>query len=194
LTMLFAGHETTVMALCWTLHLLSHHPAEDARLREEVSSVLGGRLPTAADLDRLGFARQILHEAMRLYPPAWALTRRVLDDDEICGFPIQRGAVVIVSPWITHRLPELWEQPEEFVPERFAPGRAKPLPRFAYFPFLGGPHQCIGMQFALMEAQLALITLIQRFRFTPFPLIPVMPKPATTLRPRFGLYLILERA
>jgi cytochrome P450 len=194
LTMLFAGHETTAMTLCWALHLLALHPHEDARLRHELDCVLGGRPPTVADLNQLGFTRMVLHEALRLYPPAWALTRRVRGDDEIGGFPIPGGALVTVSPWITHRRPGLWENPETFMPERFASNRAAALPRFAYFPFLGGPHQCIGMQLALLEAQLMLVTLVQHFRFKSFPLIPVIPEPSITLRPRFGLYFFLQPA
>lgn len=194
MTMFFAGSETTAAALTWTFYLLAAHPEAQARLRAELDARVGSRAPKAADVEHLDYARMVLEEAMRLYPPAWSISRRAAEDDSIGGHRIPAGGVALVSPWITHRLPELWDNPDEFVPERFAPGRAESLPRFAYFPFLGGPRQCVGAQYSNLEASILLATLIQRFRFKLFPLLPVHPEPWVTLRPRGGLRLIVKNA
>ena len=196
-TMLLAGHETTAVTLAWALYLLSQHPDVEARLREELRDVLGGpggRPPTYEDLDRLEYTRMVIDETLRLYPPIWALNRHVAEDTELGGYPLTRGMIILTSPWVTHRSPAIWEAPEAFRPERFAAGRKEALPRYAYFPFIGGARQCIGNHFALMEAQLVLATLYQRYHFALWPGHPVEPEPVLTLRPKHGMRMRIELA
>jgi len=187
MTMLLAGHETTSNALAWTFHLLSRHPFAAHRVRTELAEVLGGRPPTVGDLPRLAYSRMVIEEAMRLYPPVWSFSRTPREPDNIQGFDVPAGSVVVLSPWITHRHPGLWEEPERFDPERFTPERSARRPRFAYLPFAAGPRQCIGSGFAMTEAQLVLATLAQRFRFEPADDREVVPEALVTLRPRDGL-------
>lgn len=196
-TMLLAGHETTAVTLSWALYLLSQNPDVEARLREELRNVLGGlngRPPTYEDLDRLEYTRMVIDETLRLYPPIWGLNRHVAEDTELGGYPLTRGTIVLMSPWVTHRSPAIWEEPEAFRPERFAAGRKEALPRYAYFPFIGGARQCIGNHFALMEAQLVLATLYQRYHFALWPGHPVAPEPVLTLRPKHGMKMRIELA
>jgi cytochrome P450 len=192
MTLMLAGHETTAMTLSWTLSLLSRNPAARRSLESEVDGVLAGRLPTTDDLPRLPYTRMVIEEAMRLYPPAWAVTRSVAADDEIDGFAIPAGSITMISPYVTHRDLALWDNPEGFDPERFAPARDADRPRYAYFPFGGGPHLCIGAGFAMMEAPLILATLAQRLRLDLLPGHPVQIEPLVTLRPRGGLPMILR--
>jgi cytochrome P450 len=192
-TFMVAGHETTAMSLAWTWHLLSGHPAVERRLHAELETVLGSRPPTLDDLPALAYCRMILDEAMRLYPPAWATARESYHDDVIGGFHVPARTAVTVSPYVTHRLPELWEHPEGFDPERFSPERSAGRPDYAYFPFGGGPRGCIGRQFALMEGHLVLATIAQRYRLEGVPGHPVEPDPILTLRPRHGILMSLRR-
>ncbi len=187
LTLLLAGHETTANLLSWTWYLLSTHPLAAARLRAELARVLSGRLPLMGDLPRLAYTRMVLDEALRLYPPAWIVSRAPIADDVIDGYAIPAGAVVTLSPYATHRHPEFWDNPEGFDPERFTPERVAARPRFAYFPFGGGPRQCIGNGFALQEAALVLATVAQRYRLDLVPGHAVVAQPLITLRPRGGL-------
>jgi cytochrome P450 len=185
-TILLAGHETTAMALSWTFYLLSKSPPVRRRLQAELGEVLGGRSATLADLPKLRYLRMVIEESMRLYPPAWAVFRSATGDDVVDGFAIPAGSIVIISPYVTHRLPSLWEDPEGFDPERFAtedPNR----PRYAYYPFGGGPHLCIGNNFAMLEAQLVLATVAQHYRLDVVPGHPVEPEPLITLRPKEGV-------
>jgi cytochrome P450 len=193
LTMLLAGHETTATTLGWIWALLEKHPRAEARLHEELNAVLGGRLPTVEDVPRLTYTRMVVEEAMRLYPPGFIFSRKVVEDDVICGFRIPGGTCVDISPYVTHRHPSAWEQPEEFLPERFAPEQAAQRPRYAYFPFSGGPRQCIGNSFALMEAQLIVATVAQSFRPRAAPGYKLTPEALITLRPGGGLPMHLER-
>jgi cytochrome P450 len=192
-TMMVAGHETTATTLSWVWALLHQHPEVEAKVHAEVDSVLAGRTPGLEDLPRLPYVRMVVDEALRLYPPVYVLSRKVLKDDELCGFRIRGGASVDISPYATHRLPELWEEPEQFRPERFAPEQAAGRPRFAYFPFIAGPRQCIGNAFALMEAQLIIACVSQRFRPRMVPGYTPTPEPLVTLRPVGGLPMHLER-
>ncbi|MFN2546921.1 MAG: cytochrome P450 [Myxococcales bacterium] len=185
MTIFLAGHETTANALAWTWLLLSRYPAALRELREELSQVLGGRSPTADDLPRLKFTRMLLEESMRLYPPAWIIARSASGADEIGGYSIPAGSIVFVAPYVVHRHPKYWSDPEGFDPHRFE----KEPPRGAYFPFGGGPRQCIGNGFAMMEAQLVLATMAQRVKFELVPGHPVEPEPSITLRPKFGLLM-----
>ncbi|MGW7574763.1 cytochrome P450 [Streptomyces sp. NPDC054765] len=163
LIFLLAGHETTATSLAFTLHLLARHPEEQARVREEIGRVLGDRTPTAADLDRLPYLTQALKESMRLYPAAPVVSRRAVAATEIGGFRIPAGADVVVAPWVTHRHPELWEDPERFDPRRFAPEREAERHRYAWFPFGGGPRACIGQHFSMLESVLALAVLLRAY-------------------------------
>ncbi|MFE0375561.1 cytochrome P450 [Streptomyces inhibens] len=163
LIFLLAGHETTATSLAFTLHLLARHPEEQARVREEIDRVLAGRTPTAADLDRLPYVTQALKESMRLYPAAPVVSRRAVEATEIGGFRIPAGADVVVAPWVTHRNPRLWEDPERFDPRRFAPEREAERHRYAWFPFGGGPRACIGQHFSMLESVLALAMLLRSY-------------------------------
>jgi len=192
MTIFLAGHETTATALSWTCYLLSRHPDAEQRLHAEVDEVLGGRTPTVEDLHRLAYTRMVLSESLRFYPSGWLFSRSPLVDDEIDGVTIPRGTLVLYSPYVTHRLPTLWENPERFIPERFMPERIAGLPRYAYIPFGAGPRQCIGNHFALMEAQLILVMIAQRYRLLLAPGARVEPQPALTLRPRYGLPMTLS--
>jgi len=183
-TFLLAGHETTANALVWSWHLLSRHPAVAARLRDEAADALGGGAPMPDDLPRLTYVRMVLEEAMRLYPPVWVVDRNAIAEDAIGGFRIRPGTLVMLSQYVTHRHPAFWPQPERFDPERFAPAAVRQRPRFAYFPFAGGPRSCIGGQFAMTEATLLLAGLAGRFELSPVPGHPVEPNPSVTLRPR----------
>jgi cytochrome P450 len=191
-TLLIAGHETTAVALSWAWSLLSEHADVERRLHEELDRVLGGRIPTINDLPNLPYSRMVLEETLRLYPPAWSFSRNAAEDDEIGGYRVPKGTVVLVSPYTMHRHPAFWERPEAFDPERFTPERSAGRPRFAYFPFGGGPRQCIGNQFAMLEAQLVLATVAQRCRLRVVPGHPVEPEPLITLRLKHGLLVTLE--
>ncbi|MFJ9418049.1 cytochrome P450 [Streptomyces sp. NPDC101227] len=163
LIFLLAGHETTATSLAFTLHLLARHPEEQRRVREEADRVLGDRAATAADLDRLPHLTQALKESMRLYPAAPVISRRAVEATEIGGFAIPAGADVVVAPWVTHRDPGLWEDPERFDPRRFTPEREAARHRYAWFPFGGGPRACIGQHFSMLESVLALATLLRSY-------------------------------
>lgn len=192
-TMVLGGHETTATALSWTWGLLDRHPEARARLKAELDRVLGGRLPAAEDFPRLTCTRAVIEESMRLYPPAWILYRRAVENDVVCGYRIHRGAVVAMSPMIFHRHPAYWDRPDDFLPERWAdPEAEKKRPRFAYLPFSGGPRQCIGNNFALMEAVLVLAVLAQRFTPRIADGCELAPRYLVTLTPAAGLPMRIE--
>jgi cytochrome P450 len=192
-TIFMAGHETTSQALSWTWYLLSQHPAVEARLHAELADVLGGRTPCNDDIADLRYTRMVIEESMRLYPPAHTTGRQPLAADEILGHHIPAGAEVLIMPWLIHRKPQLWEDPERFDPERFSPERSAERPRFAYIPFGAGPRICIGAAFAMTEAILILATIAQRYRLHLKPGFLVEPQGLITLRPRYGLQMRLER-
>ncbi|MER7568295.1 cytochrome P450 [Streptomyces sp. NPDC097941] len=158
-----AGHETTATSMTFALHLLARHPEAQARAREEVDRVLGGRTPTADDFDRLEYVHMALKEAMRLYPPSPGISRRATAETEIDGYCIPAGKIVFLSPWVTHRHPAYWQDPEAFAPERFSPELEAERPRYAWFPFGGGPRACIGQYFSMLEAVLAIAVILQAF-------------------------------
>lgn len=193
-TFIGAGHETTAVLLAWVWYLLSQHPDAERRVREEVGHVLAGRVPTFDDLPALRVTRMVIQEALRLYPPVYALARDVAADDEIGGYRIPRGSIVVLSQYITHRHPDVWADPERFDPDRFTPERIAARPRFAWFPFLGGPHQCVGQDFAIMEATLIVAMVVQRYRLALAPGAKVEPKSMLSLRPAGGLPMIASRA
>ena len=187
ITIFMAGHETTALALTWTWYLLSQHPFEEAKLHAELEAVLGGRSPQFEDLPKLVYTRMIIEEAMRLYPPAHTVSRLPLADDRIDNVTIRRGAVVLISPWVLHRHRRLWERPDTFEPERFAPERVAARPRFSYLPFGAGPRICIGAAFAMAEAILILAAIAQHYRLRLAPGHRVEPVGLITLRARHGM-------
>jgi cytochrome P450 len=192
LTIFLAGHETTASLLGWTFYLVGQSPEVKEKLESELAQVLGGRVPSFDDLNQLSYTGQVLHEALRMYPPAWMFARTAIKDDEIGGYPVPAGSMMMLSPYVTHRLPQVWDEPDRFDPERFAPGRDAERPRYAFFPFGGGPRMCIGNNFALMEAPALLAMIMQNFDFKLAEGYPVKSQPAATLRPRPGLYANLR--
>jgi len=195
LTLFGAGHETTATALAWTWYLLCQHPEHYQKVQQEVDRVLQGRTPTYADLARLPYCLQVFKEAMRLYPPAYAFSRRALRDVEIDGYLVPKGWIVLIAPYTLHRREEYFPEPEEFDPERFTPEREKQLPRYAYLPFGAGPRICIGMHFAMMEGHLLLATLAQRVSFSLVPGQTITPDPVhhLTLRPAGEVNVTVKR-
>jgi cytochrome P450 len=192
MTFLLAGHETTALTLSWTWHLLAQHPAVEEKLQAELESVLGGRVPEFSDLPALAFTERVIKESMRLYPPAWSLARTVVSGFELRGYQISAGANVVMSQWIMHRDPRYFTDPEKFDPDRWLPERAQKLPRFAYFPFGGGPRQCIGNSFAMMEAAILLASIAQRFRLRATSNDEIVPVPSFTLRPKHGIQMTAQ--
>jgi cytochrome P450 len=192
ITLFLAGHETTASTLSWTWWLLAQSPAVEARLHAELDAVLGDRAPTLDDLPKLVYAGHVITESLRLYPAAWGLARLAVEDHEIAGYPVTRGMGVTMAQWVVHRDPRWYDAPEEFRPERWENDLLKRLPRFAYFPFGGGPRQCIGNTFALMEATLILATIARKFRLRLVADHPVVPLASITLRPRHGVRVKLE--
>jgi cytochrome P450 len=192
MTMVLAGHETTALALSFALHLLAQHPEVAARLAQEIEAELGDRPATAADLPRLTYADAVIREAMRLYPPAWALGRETIAPCVIGGYDVPTGTQLWVSQWVVHRDRRWFTDPLEFRPERWANDFAKTLPRHAYFPFGGGPRVCIGNAFATMEAVLVLVTLARRFDVSRVDERPLVLVPTVTLRPKHGVPLALR--
>jgi cytochrome P450 len=191
MTFFLAGHETTALALTWTWYLLAQHPEIESRVIDELKEVLNGRSPTIADLQRLRYTEMVVKESMRLYPPAWLLSREAKRDFEVYGYSIRKGAQVLMSQWVMHRDARYFDRPEEFRPERWADEHTKSLPRFAYFPFGGGPRVCIGTSYAMMEAILILATTAQRFHLTLALDQKVTPLPSITLRPKNGVKVIV---
>lgn len=187
MTLFIAGHETTANALTWAFYLLSQNPEAEAKLNAEASAILADRVPTLSDLPRLPYHEMVIREAMRLYPPAWITSREAIAEVEIGGYTIKQGGIVLLSPYLMHRDPRYFDKPETFLPERFAPGWEERLPRYAYFPFGGGPRVCIGNTFAMMEAQLILATVMQRYHLALLAGFQPTPQALVTLRPRDGL-------
>jgi cytochrome P450 len=193
LTLFLAGHETTANALTWSWLLLADHPEVAARLRDELAHVLGGGAPSFDDVPLLVYTRQVLAEAMRLYPPAWIVGRQAIDDCEIGGYTIPAGAMVFASQCLNHRDPRFFEDPLKFDPDRWTPERESALPRYAYFPFGAGVRKCIGESFAWTEGVLVLATLAQQWRMTRIEGGDVPPRALITLRPARPVAMKLGR-
>jgi cytochrome P450 len=192
-TIFVAGHETTATTLAWTWYLLSKHPAVARRVSDELDATLSGRTPAMADLPNLAHTRMVIDEAMRLYPPAWMFARLAIGDDEVCGYRIPAGSMVMLSPYVMHRHPAYWDNPEGFDPERFLPERSADRPKYAYFPFGGGPRLCIGNTFSQIEAQLIVAMVAQTYRLHLLPGHRVEPKPISTLRPYPGVMMTVQK-
>jgi cytochrome P450 len=192
ITLFLAGHETTASTLSWTWWLLAQNPRVEAKLHAELDAVLGDRAPSFDDLARLCYTGHVITESLRLYPAAWGIARLAVEDHEIAGYPVTKGMGVAMAQWVVHRDPRWYDAPEEFRPERWEDDLLKRLPRFAYFPFGGGPRQCIGNTFALMEATLILATIARKFRLRLVPNHSVVPLASITLRPRHGVRVTLE--
>jgi cytochrome P450 len=192
ITLFLAGHETTASTLSWTWWLLARNPAVEAKLHAELDAVLGDRAPSLDDLPRLAYTGHVITESLRLYPAAWGMARLAVEDHEIAGYAVTKGMGVAMAQWVVHRDPRWYDAPGEFRPERWENDLWKRLPRFAYFPFGGGPRQCIGSAFALMEATLILATIARKFQLRLVANHPVAPLASITLRPRHGVRVVLE--
>lgn len=192
MTLIAAGHETAQNSLCWTLYLLAQHPNVHEKLLAELHTVLHGRAPTVKDLAELPYLDWVVNESWRVYPPAWRLGRRAIEPIELDGYRFPKGTIILLHQWVTHKLPELWGDPENFRPERWDPEQMQKLPQGAYFPFGGGPRMCIGMPFAQMEVRLLLATMLQHYNPRIAPNQQIVPLPLVTLRPRYGMRVILQ--
>lgn len=192
-TMLLAGHETTALALCFAVYALSEHPQAAARLRAEIDAQLASRPATLADLPKLKYLEAVVRETLRLYPPAWLIGREIAQPFEIGGYALRPPEQLIMSPYAMHRDPRFFPEPERFLPERWLDARAQALPKFAYFPFGGGPRVCIGNHFALMETQLVLATLVSQLELTVVPGFALELDPVVTLRPACGVRVLVRR-
>jgi cytochrome P450 len=193
MTLFLAGHETTSTALTWTWYLLSQNPDAERRFHDEVTSVLGEGRATIGDVPRLRYTEMVLAESMRLFPPAWIIGRRAIEDYAIDGHTIPRGSLILMSQWVVHRDPRFFDEPLRFDPGRWSADAKETRPKFSYFPFGGGPRVCIGESFAWTEGILLLATLAQRWKMRLLPGHPVQPQALVTLRPKYGLQMIVER-
>lgn len=194
MTLVLAGHETTATALTWGWWLLARHPDVEARLRAEVGTVLQGRRPTVADLPGLAYTRMVVDEVLRLYPPLFFFGRQAIADDVLDGCHVPAGSWVTICPYLTHRHPGFWARPDAFDPEHFAPAAVAARPRYAFYPFGGGPRQCLGADFATLELSLILAMTVQRYRVHVVPGHPVEPRALVTLHPRHGVLVTLSAA
>jgi cytochrome P450 len=192
MTLLIAGHETTAISLSWVWYLLARNSEAEKNLWSELRDVLKGRSPKVEDLPALSYAECVIKEAMRLYPPVWAVVRTVLNDFELGGYRVPAGATIIVSQWVTHRDPRYFDEPEEFKPDRWL-DRKYADAKFVYFPFGAGPRACIGASFAIMETVLVLATIAQRYQIRVPPEVTIQPVPTFTLRPQNGINVVLAR-
>lgn len=192
-TMFLAGHETTANALTWTWFLLGQHPQIQQQLHDEVRGVIGGRKARAADAAKLPLCERVVREGMRLYPPAYVVGRRPMADTEVAGHAMKKGVNVLMSQWVVHRDPRWYDRPEEFDPSRWEGDWQSRIPKYAYFPFGGGPRICIGNTFAMLESILVLATIIQRYEVLPITEPPVAMQPAVTLRPGEPIWMQVRR-
>ncbi len=191
-TLYLAGYETTALTLTWSWYLLSQHPDAERKLVDEWRRVLGGRSPNAEDLTALPYTSAVINEAMRLYPPVYAIGREAMTDLELGGYRVKRGYTILMSQWVNHRDPKYFPESERFLPERWLDGLAARLPKFAYYPFGGGQRLCIGSHFATMEAMIVLATVGQKYKFTLAPDAVIDIKPQITMPPKYGMPATLE--
>jgi cytochrome P450 len=193
MTIFLAGHETTANALTWTWYLVSQHPEVEQQLHAEIDRVLQGRAPTVSDIPSLQYVERVVREAMRLYPPAWIIGRRAVAPYQLGEFPVPARSILVMSPYIIQRDARHYREPERFDPARWTADFSATLPKFAYFPFGGGPRQCIGESFAWMELILVMATLAGKWSLSLVPNHPVEPQAVVTLRTRHGVRMTLAR-
>jgi cytochrome P450 len=193
MTMFLAGHETTANTLAWTWYLLAQNPESEQRMYHEVTSQLKNWPPTKDDLKHLGYTTQVMEEALRLYPPVWAVSRSTIQDDEIGGYHIPAKSTVFFSPYALHRKPGYWQDPEKFDPERFSPQNKPKIQPFTYLPFIEGPRKCLGYHFAMIESPLVMAAVVRKFRLRLVPTHPVALNFTVTLRPKNGIKMVLEK-
>jgi len=193
LTLFLAGQESTANSLVWTWYLISTHPQVGKKIFDEINSVLNGRLPNLDDLGKLSYTQNVFKEALRLYPPAWAVARHVKEDYEVGGYVIPAGADIFMSQYVVHRDPRLYREPDRFIPERWSSDETKDLPRFAYFPFGGGTRRCIGEPFAWMEGVILIATIASKWKMKLVPHQKIVPQALITIRPKNGMNMILEK-
>jgi len=191
ITMFSAGHETSANALAWTIHLLAKHPAIVAKMRAEIQAVVGDKLPGFQNIRQLTYIRQVIDEGMRLYPPVWGISRTAISDDEYRGIKIKKADTVFCLIYNAHHREDLYKNATEFNPDRFTPEKVKAMSKMNYLPFGGGPRLCIGNMFALMEMQLILVGLLQRFDFELIKTQNIDMEALVTLRPRYGIKINL---
>jgi cytochrome P450 len=192
MTLIVAGHETTASGLNWTWYLLSQHPQVEARLHAEIDAAAHLSSPSLTEVEALGYTRQVIDEALRLYPPGWLLSRRTIEADVLGGYPVAAGTNVLLPLYLLHRHPHFWQSPEAFDPERFAPEHEAERPRFAYMPFAAGPRHCIGETFALYEMLVHLYKVARRYRLRYVPDKPLELEAQINLRTRHPLHMRLE--
>ncbi len=192
-SMIAGGVSPTVRALSWVWYLLARHPEVEARLHRELDAVLGDEPPTPGQLAELPFARQVIDETMRLYPPIPAILREAAAADTLCGHRVPPRSIIAILPWVVHRHRRLWRDPDRFDPDRFAPENSTARPRFAYVPFAGGPRICVGASFAMTQMLIVIAVLARRFRFCLSPAHPVRAVGRISLHPQGGLMMTVER-
>ncbi len=194
ITLFLAGHETTAISLSWTFLLLAQNPDVASKLRNELVTILGNRVPTMEDLPKLLYTEKVVKESMRLYPPAWRVGREAVRDCEIAGYRVPAGSQVILPQWTLHRDARYFPEPLRFNPDRWSPAMEEELPKFAYFPFGGGARRCIGDSFAMMEAVLILATIARSYSWKVLPDHPIALWPSITLRPRYGIRALIQKS
>jgi cytochrome P450 len=191
MTVFMAGHETTGTGLAWALHELARHPEVQERLHDEAERVLNGRTPGIEDLPKLPYTRMVADETLRLHPPIWLYPRDAVAEDEVGGWRVPKGGSVFMVPYVTHRHPDFWTEPDRFDPERFSDANRAAQPRYAYFPFGGGQRKCIGNQMAVVQMHLTLAMVAQRFRLSPVPDHPLTLATTVSFRPMQGIRLAI---
>jgi cytochrome P450 len=193
MTLFLAGHETTALVLAWAWYLLGSNPEVEKKFHAELDEVIGDRDPAFDDIPRLKYCEQIAKETMRLYPPAYGLGREAIADCEIGGYRVPAGTQVFVFQWVTQRDPRFFDEPLAFKPDRWTEEFEAQRPKYAYFPFGGGPRSCVGASFAMMEMILVLATIGQRYRLELVPGHSVETYPAMSLRPKYGVKVVVKR-
>ena len=193
MTLIIAGHETGATTLNWAWYLLSQNPAEEKKLHDEVDNVVSGDIPTFEEVGQLQFTRQVIEEALRLYPPVWLYSRTAIADDVVGGFDVPAGTNIFFTPYYLHRHPDYWDEPEKFMPDRFAPDEVKKRHKFAFIPFSAGPRRCIGDYFSIVEMQIHLGTMAQKFKLEFVNDEPVELDPQVNLRCKHNIKMKLSR-
>ena len=193
MSLLVGGHETSATTLAWTLYLIGKHKSVEQRLKSEIEAGPGSALPSVSSLQRMPYLNCVIEETMRLYPPVWFLMRRAAAADQIGGQRVSPGQLIFFSPYTLHRQRQIWRDPESFIPERFDPGNEAGIDRWAYIPFSVGPRACVGRGLAMMQMQLILATVLQRYSIELASDAAPQPEPMITLNPRGGVHARLRR-